>query len=81
MRFPVQGSSKVPVEVDIVPAQEGPVVPDSAISTLPDGSVAVMTADEAVLPVQVVTRGQGLSVVRGVEVGTVVRLFGEDGGQ
>ena len=78
--LPVTGTPQVTVEVDIVPRAEGVVVPDSAIVVLPDGAVAVREPGGEFVTVEVVTRGQGLSIVEGLEPGTVIELFGEEGG-
>lgn len=75
--FPVTGSSTVAVEVAITPATEGVVVPGSALAVVPDGDVVVRTPAGEKIPVEVVTQGDGMAVVNGVEPGVVIELFGE----
>jgi peptidoglycan hydrolase-like protein with peptidoglycan-binding domain len=60
-----------------VPETTGPVVPLSALRSSPDGSVTVLTDDGREAEVHVVAAAEGRAVVSGIQVGTVIRLFGE----
>lgn len=75
--FPVTGG-QVSVGVDLVPRVSGVVIPDSAIAILPDSSTSVRAVGGKLIAVKVVASGQGLSVVEGLEAGTVIELFADD---
>lgn len=77
-QFPVVTTSQVLATVDLVPRASGLIVPDSALAVLPDGSIAVRTIDEELIPVTVSVRGQGMSIVEGVPEGTSIHLFTGD---
>ncbi|WP_353708286.1 peptidoglycan-binding protein [Cellulosimicrobium sp. ES-005] len=66
-------------EIVVVEEATGPTVPAAALRTRADGSVQVVvedgTADGREAAVTIVSSGSGRSVVEGVEVGDVVRLF------
>lgn len=74
----VTTATQVSVEIDVVPTQEGLVVPDAALVLQPDGTTAVRTAEGEVIAVDVAIQGQGVSIVEGVAEGTVIELFGQD---
>lgn len=76
-QFPVTGPSPINASVAIVPVAEGLVVPDTALVVLPAGGTAVRTADGDLINVTVGARGQGTSIIEGVDEGTVIELFAE----
>lgn len=65
-----------PSQVTIVPEQQGIVVPSSAIVTTADGQQGVVDAEGSTLGVRVLASGQGLSLVKGLDAGTLVRAPG-----
>lgn len=75
--FPLTGG-QTSVQVELISPVRGVVVPDSAIAVLPDSSLVVRTPDGEHIPVSVVASGQGMSVVEGLDAGTVVVLFADD---
>lgn len=74
---PLPGPAVLSASLVVAPEREGPVVPVSAIRTGPDGASEVTMADGARRPIDVLVSYGGLAVVRGVEPGERVRLFGE----
>jgi hypothetical protein len=73
------------VDIVVIPETSGPVVPVAALVTDAGGQTFVEGADGARIPVEVVEASQGIVVVEGLEVGTVIRLpftapTGEGGG-
>lgn len=71
-------TSRLAAEVEVVPMRDGLVVPDAAIVTRADGTLAVKATDGSWISITVDTRGQGVSIVTGVEEGQEIFLFGED---
>lgn len=78
--FPVNEISRVDVQVEIIPAADGIVVPIAALATGADGTQVVVTASGERIPVTVTTRAQGQALVEGVRVGTQVRVPGDGDG-
>ena len=76
-QFPPDQDSSVPVSIEVVPVEQGLIVPNSAIGSGPDGGEVVETADGEIIEITVVVQGDGVSVVEGVSAGTEIRLFGE----
>lgn len=76
--FSITSEGQVSIEVDIVPRSTGVVVPDAALAVLPGGGTAVRTVDGEFIDVEVLTSGQGLSIVEGLEPGTIILLFAAD---
>lgn len=72
--FAVSGG-QTRVEIELISPVHGVVVPDSAIAVLPDSSLIVRTVDGEHILVTVVASGQGMSVVEGLDAGTVIELF------
>lgn len=70
-------TSRVAAQIEVVPMREGLVVPDAAIVTRPDGTLAVRATDGSWIAVTIDTRGQGVSIVTGVNEGQEILLFGE----
>ncbi|WP_157875271.1 peptidoglycan-binding protein [Arthrobacter sp. PAMC 25486] len=64
-----------PTEITLVPHQEGLVVPSSAIRTNASGGTSVMLASGTDQPVEVVGTSSGMSIVTGVDAGTVIQLW------
>lgn len=62
----------------VVPDTTGPLVPVSAISTMPDGSTRLTEANGEQIPVSIRAAANGLAVVDGVNVGTEVVLLAGD---
>lgn len=79
-QFDVEGAAQIVASIETVPTVEGLIVPDSALVTRPDGSLAVRTLDGELVGVSVDAQGAGLSVVSGIEEGSVIRLFDDDQG-
>lgn len=75
--FPPDQDSLTPVSIEVVPVEQGLIVPNSAIGTGADGSTVVETLAGEVMEITVVVQGDGVSVVEGVDPGTEIRLFGE----
>lgn len=73
-RVPITGDAGLLARVVVVPAQEGPIVPVAALAVSSDGSSAVVTEDGRDLPVSVVAAAGGKALVKGVNVGTKVRV-------
>lgn len=74
---PVSERTLMPCEIVSVPRTQGPVVPNAALGTAPDGSTVVIRADGSEAPVRVLASANGSSVVSGIEAGDRVRLFGQ----
>lgn len=64
--------------VDVVPQVSGPLVARSAIKTDPAGKTYVIDAAGARHDVEVQGVSQGVAVVKGVDVGSEIRVFAED---
>lgn len=75
--FSPDQESFVPVSIEVIPVEQGLIVPNSAIGTGPSGEAVVQTPAGEVIEITVVVRGDGVSVVEGVDAGTEIRLFGE----
>lgn len=75
--FSIVNSSQIPVQVDIIPTTKGVVVPDAAVGMRPDGRTIVQTPKGVPIVVTVVVSGEGLTIVKGLAVGTVVKLFAD----
>lgn len=78
-QFPADTSSQVAARIELVPVAEGLVVPDAALIVRADGSFAVRTENGEVQAVTLVARGQGTSIVEGIDEGTVIELFADPG--
>lgn len=76
-QFPPDTSSQVAARIELVPVAEGLVVPDAALIVRADGSLAVRTEDGDVQAVTLVARGQGTSIVEGIDEGAVIELFAD----
>ena len=64
-----------PTEIIIVPAQEGLVVPSSAIRTNASGGTSLLLDSGAEQPVEVVATSSGMSIVTGIDAGTRIQLW------
>lgn len=64
-----------PTEITLVPRQEGLVVPSSAIRTNASGSTSVLLQSGAEVPVETVATSGGMTIVSGVDAGTVIQLW------
>lgn len=64
-----------PTEITIVPAQEGLVVPSSAIRTNASGGTSLLLDSGAEQPVEVVATSSGMSIVTGIDAGTRIQLW------
>lgn len=73
-RIAVDARGNFVADIVVVPATRGPVVPVAALSTGPDGDVAVVRPDGTRLAVTIVASSDGLAVVEGVEPGTQILL-------
>lgn len=60
----------------VVPARTGPRLPVSAIRTSATGNTTVTMSDGTKKRVKILAAADGRAVVRGIEVGSQVRLFG-----
>lgn len=78
-RIPTGPAIGYPVDIVIVPKAEGPLVPVAAITTLPDGSTVVTLEDGSRMAVSILSEGDGLAVVDGVEVGQRILVNGPPG--
>lgn len=76
-QFPITTTSQISGTVEVVPVATGLVVPDASLITLPSGGLAVRRENGELQDIQVVSRGSGVSVVEGLELGEVIQLFGE----
>lgn len=74
---PVVGEALLSSRIVTVPTVEGLVVPSAALVSGADGSLSVVSADGERIPVTVVAAARGMSVVKGVDSGTRVRVPGE----
>lgn len=74
----VEDETAISVAVELVPHTEGPAVPMSALGhDGADGSFFVVDAQTAErIRVEVLARHDGIAIVRGVDVGSVVRAIG-----
>lgn len=75
---PATATSQLTAQVETVPRAEGLIVPDAALVSRADGTLALRDVSQALIPVEVVVSGEGLSIVEGVEPGTIIELFGGD---
>ncbi len=73
----VTGNQIVNGEVVVVPETSGPSVPVAALMTDADGATYVVSEDGTKIDVVMRSQGDGHAVVDGVEIGTVLRLFGD----
>jgi hypothetical protein len=78
IEVPVGSSALYRVDVVSVPETRGPLVPSAALLTKPDGQVYVLNESGREVSVVVVAAADGRAVVKGIDAGTVVRLFGEE---
>lgn len=76
-QFPVQGVSKVGVEIIVIAPVQGTVVPLAAIATNANGSQVVVNQDSDRIPVQILQQSRGQAIVEGLELGTLVRVPGD----
>lgn len=76
----VPGEQKVslPAKIEIVPSVTGPAVPRAAIRTAPTGAASVFLMDGTEVPVTIEGSADGIAVVDGAEIGTTVRVFGDE---
>lgn len=72
----VAAPSRVSVDVAIIPSHEGLVVPESALVSLPDGSMALRAVSGEAIEVEVLVQGNGMAVVEGIDEGATIQLFG-----
>lgn len=77
---PIGDPSLYRADLVAVPETTGPVVPQSALRTAPDGTVTVVTAEGREVEVVIRAAAEGRAVVSGVAVGATIRLFGESTG-
>lgn len=75
--FSPDQESFVSVSIEVIPVEQGLIVPNSAIGSGPDGGAVVETPAGEIIDITVVVQGDGVSVVEGIEAGTEIRLFGE----
>ncbi|GBE21817.1 putative peptidoglycan binding domain protein [bacterium BMS3Bbin01] len=68
-------------EVVVIPRTSGPLVPVAAISTDAANQPFVTTVDGERVPVTIVAASQGVAVVDGIDVGTILQLPFETTGQ
>ncbi len=75
--IPLSGTTRLGGVTEVQAPVSGVVVPVAALAAAADGSVIVITADGARLPVTVTARARGMAVVQGVAAGTTVRVPGQ----
>jgi hypothetical protein len=66
------------VDLVAVPQTTGPMVPVAALRTRPDGTVTIVDEAGRELEIQVLAVAEGRAIVAGVDVGTLIRLYGSD---
>ena len=71
-----QLTTPVKLSIAVVPKTTGPAVPAGAIQTDADGQTFVLLENSSRRDVQVVATADGLTVVRGLNAGDIVRLSG-----
>jgi peptidoglycan hydrolase-like protein with peptidoglycan-binding domain len=71
---PVVGETALTSTIELVPKTSGPVVPTSALVVQPSGDSALTMADGSTRMVTIVAEANGFAVVKGIEVGAVIRL-------
>ena len=74
----ISAPTQVTLSVEVVPATAGIVVPDAALHLLPDGTVALRVHGADLVPIEVLAQAEGMTVVSGIEAGTVIDLFATD---
>lgn len=74
----IPGPTTLQARLIITPIQKGPLVPISAIRTLPHGQTIVVRADGSEAEVDVVVSQGGIAIIDGIETGQLIRLFGEE---
>lgn len=77
--LPATDTQYLATDAELVPAQHGPAVPVSALTSNPDGSVVVTIVGEtgdSNQPVTVLASQDGLAIVDGIKVGEKIRVFG-----
>lgn len=77
--FPIRANSRVTAQVDVMPTVTGLVVPHSALAAMADGSVALRLESGELQPIDIIQQGQGTSIITGVDQGTVIQLFADQG--
>ncbi len=73
---PVLVPTQYRADLVVVPETTGPLVPSAALQTRPDGTVFVVDEAGRELDVTVLAGADGRAIVKGIEVGQIVRLFG-----
>lgn len=76
--LPIDVTTNVAVDVIVVPETSGTVVPASALTTTPTGQAKLTRPDGETIDVLIRASANGLSVVTGVDAGTVVLLVPGD---
>lgn len=74
---PVSAPAQYRADLIVVPETNGPLVPSAALQTRPDGTVFVVDEAGRELDVTIRAAADGRAVVEGIEVGQIVRLFGD----
>lgn len=64
-------------KIEIVPSVSGPSVPRAAVMTNATGGTYLVDEHGTQIPVTVKGAADGIAVVDGIELGTVIRVFGE----
>lgn len=72
--LPVDATTNLATELVVVPTTRGPVVPAAALLTTPDNGVVVKTPQGNSIKVAIIASANGLSVVSGIEAGTIILL-------
>ncbi|MEO8207516.1 MAG: peptidoglycan-binding domain-containing protein [Chloroflexota bacterium] len=75
---PVAAPAQYRADLVVVPETTGPLVPSAALRTRPDGTVFVVDQAGLEFDVTVLAAADGRSVVEGIGVGQMVRLFGSE---
>lgn len=73
-QVPTVGEALLASKIVIVPVTRGLVVPSAALLTDARGHTAVVTADGARAPVEIVASARGMSVIEGIAEGARVRI-------
>lgn len=70
----IKGETALPGTIVTVPETKGPVVPMSALVQEPSGALTVTLSDGTRRPIEVLAQADGFAVVRGLEVGAIIKL-------
>lgn len=73
---PVGEGQLYPVEMVVVPRRTGPRIPVAAIATSASGKTTVTLEDGTRVPVKILAAADGRAVVKGINVGDRIRMFG-----